>query len=374
MAEIINHRFPVSPIQLKTGYMKAVITTNPKTTTDTGPQWLVSSSPHAHSGDSVRKIMLTVIIALMPALAAAVGLFGWDALRLTGVCVASCVAAEVATRKLMRRDLGFGDLSAVVTGLLLAFNLPPALPSWMAMVGSVVAIVIAKQFYGGLGYNPFNPALIGRVFLLISFPVAMTTWGTWHILFPAAGVDAITTATPLGLVKTTLGTGQPLPFVFDGATILQFFMGDKNGCIGEVSGLALLIGGLYLLWRRCISWQVPVFYIGTVAVFAAILWLADPTHNYNPLFHILTGGLVLGAFFMATDMVTTPVTNTGRVFFGIGCGVLTMVIRKWGGYPEGVSFAILIMNAFTPLLNRMTRPRVFGHQRGTKGQRGKGTK
>ena len=336
-------------------------TTNSQTTTDTGPQWLVSSSPHAHSGDSVRKIMLTVIIALMPALAAAFGLFGWDALRLTGVCIVSCVAAEAVTRKLMRRDSGLGDLSAVVTGLLLAFNLPPALPSWMAVVGSVVAIVIAKQFYGGLGYNPFNPALIGRVFLLISFPVAMTTWGQWQILFPAAGVDAITTATPLGLVKTTLGTGQSLPFVFDGATILQFFLGDKNGCIGEVSGLALLIGGIYLLWRRCISWQVPVFYIGTVAVFAAILWLVDPIHNYNPLFHILTGGLVLGAFFMATDMVTTPVTKTGLALFGIGCGVLTMVIRKWGGYPEGVSFAILIMNAFTPLLNRMTRPRVFGH-------------
>ncbi|MFH1477610.1 MAG: RnfABCDGE type electron transport complex subunit D [Verrucomicrobiota bacterium] len=332
------------------------------------PAWLVSSSPHAHSGDSVRKIMLAVIIALMPALAAAIGLFGWDTLRLTGICVVSCVAAEFTTRKLMRRNKGIDDLSAVVTGLLLAFNLPPALPGWMAIVGSVVAIVIAKQFYGGLGYNPFNPALIGRVFLLISFPVAMTTWSPWHIISPAAGVDAITTATPLGLVKTMLGTGQPLPFAFDGATILQFFMGNKNGCIGEVSGLALLVGGMYLLWRRCISWQVPVFYIGTVAVFAAILWLVDSAHNYNPLFHILTGGLILGAFFMATDMVTTPVTKAGLAFFGIGCGILTMVIRKWGGYPEGVSFAILIMNAFTPLLNRMTRPRVFGHGKAKKTQ------
>ncbi len=327
------------------------------------PPWLVSSSPHAHSGDSVRKIMLSVILALAPALAAAVWRFGWDALRLTAVCVAVCVAAEIVSRRAMRRERSIGDLSAVVTGLLLAFNLPPALPSWMAAAGALVAIVIAKQLYGGLGYNPFNPALIGRVFLLISFPVAMTTWSGWQIPVPAAGVDALTTATPLGLVKTALGVGKPLPFVFDGAAALQFFVGVRNGCIGEVSVLALLIGGLYLLWRRCISWHVPVFYLGTVAVFAAILWWVAPARHFNPLYHLLTGGLVLGALFMATDMVTTPVTKTGLAVFGVGCGVLTMVIRTWGGYPEGVSFAILIMNAFTPLLNRMTRPRVFGHEK-----------
>ena len=263
----------------------------------------------------------------------------------------------------MRRDAGIGDLSAVVTGLLLAFNLPPDLPSWMAAVGALFAIVVAKQLFGGIGYNPFNPALIGRVVLLMSFPAQMTTWSAWRIPSPAAGVEAITTATPLGLLKTSLLTSGKIPYAFDGATAWQFLAGLKNGCIGEVSGLALLIGAVYLLHRRCIYWQVPVFFIGTVAVLAGILWKMDPGHNLNPLFHVLAGGVILGAFFMATDMVTTPVTKTGMAVFGVGCGVLTMVIRKWGGYPEGVSFAILIMNALTPLINRGTRPRVFGHRK-----------
>ncbi|MFN2350492.1 MAG: RnfABCDGE type electron transport complex subunit D [Kiritimatiellia bacterium] len=327
------------------------------------PQWMVSSSPHAHAGDSVRRIMLTVIIALMPALAAAIRFFGWDALRLTLVCVATCVAAEFVARRIMGRDSGIGDLSAVVTGLLLAFNLPPALPTWMAVIGCLTAILVAKQVYGGLGYNPFNPALIGRIVLLISFPVAMTTWSTWQIPSPAEGIAAVSTATPLGLLKTTLTSGGPLPFAFDQATALQFFLGGRSGCIGEVSGLALLLGGLYLWHRRCITWHIPVCYLGTVAVFAGILWRLDPQHNLNPLFHLLSGGLLLGAIFMATDMVTTPVTPRGMIIFGIGCGLLTVIIRKWGGYPEGVSFAIVIMNAFTPLLNRATRPRVFGRRR-----------
>ncbi len=342
---------------------KATQTNLPAAGSQSAPVWLVSSSPHAHSGDSVKKIMRAVIIALVPALAAAIRFFGFDAIRLTLVCVASCVLAEALARKLMRRDCGINDLSAVVTGLLLAFNLPPSLPSWMAAAGSALAIVMAKQCYGGLGYNPFNPALIGRVFLLISFPVAMTTWSAWTIPAPIVGVDAITTATPLGLTKTAIAMGNPLPFAFDGATALQFLLGVKNGCIGEVSGLALLIGGIYLLWRRVISWHTPVCFIGTVLLMTGILWLLDPTRHYNPVFHLLTGGLLLGAFFMATDMVTTPVTKSGMALFGIGCGILTTVIRIWGGYPEGVSFAILIMNAFTPLLNRMTKPRVFGHHK-----------
>jgi Na+-translocating ferredoxin:NAD+ oxidoreductase subunit D len=271
------------------------------------------------------------------------------------------VLSEALARKWMKRDIGITDLSAVVTGLLLAYNLPPAFPSWMAAVGSVVAIVIAKQVFGGIGYNVFNPALIGRIFLLIAFPVQMTTWSQWRIPSPVEGADAVTTASPLGLAKTALQMGGAIPFHFDGATAWDFFVGLRNGSIGEVSVVCLLIGGIYLLWRRCIYWQVPVFYIGTVAVFATVLWKIDPATNLNPLFHILSGGLILGAFFMATDMVTTPVTKWGMTIFAIGCGVLTMVIRKWGGYPEGVSFSIVLMNAVTPLLNRATRPRVFGH-------------
>ncbi len=323
------------------------------------PVCLVSSSPHAHSGASIRRIMLDVILALLPALAVAVWQFGWDALRLAGVCVTTCVLAEAAARKAMARDLGIGDLSAVVTGLLLAFYLPPSLPSWMAAVGSLFAIIVAKQLFGGIGYNPFNPALIGRVALLISFPVAMTTWSRWTIPAPI-GMDAVTTATPLGLVKTSLLTSGTLPFQFTPATALDLFIGRQNGCIGEVSGAALLLGALYLLGRRCLSWHIPGFYLLTVAVFAGILRVADPAHNLPPLFHLLSGGLMLGALFMATDMVTSPVTRRGMAVFGIGCGLLTMIIRKWGGYPEGVSFAILLMNAVTPLINRATRPRVFG--------------
>jgi len=325
------------------------------------PLVVVSSSPHAHSGASIRRIMLDVILALTPAMVAACWFFRWNAVRLTVACVISCVVAEFVARKSMKRDATVRDLSAVVTGILLAFNLPPALPTWMAVVGSVFAIVVAKQLFGGIGYNPFNPALMGRVLLLVSFPVHMTTWSTWNIPSPAAGVDAVTTATPLGLLKTTLDSTGSIPFAFDGATAWQFLLGARNGCIGEVSGLALLIGGIYLLTRRCIYWQVPVMFIATVGVFATVLQLVDPAHNVSPCFHILSGGVMLGAWFMATDMVTSPVTKSGMAIFGIGCGILTVLIRKWGGYPEGVSFAILIMNSITPLINKATRPRVFGH-------------
>lgn len=327
--------------------------------------YVVSSSPHAHSGATVRRIMLDVILALMPAMATALYFFGWDAARLSIACVLACVLTEYLCRKLMGRDTGIGDLSAVVTGLLLAFNLPPGLPTWMAVFGSAFCIAIAKQVFGGIGYNPFNPALIGRVALLVSFPVAMTTWSEWHVTAPVT-IEAVTTATPLGAYKTALYSGQPAPFAFDKAMAVQLFVGNRNGCIGEVSALALLLGAGYLLWRRCISWHTPVFYVGTVAVFSAILWKLDPAQNLPPLFHVLAGGLILGAFFMATDMVTTPVTRSGQAVFGVGCGVLTMVIRKWGGYPEGVSFAILLMNALTPLINKATRPRVFGKGKRTR--------
>ncbi|MBN2301781.1 MAG: RnfABCDGE type electron transport complex subunit D [Lentisphaerae bacterium] len=324
--------------------------------------YIVSSSPHTHSGASVQRIMLDVIIALIPAILVAIYSFKWDAARLITTCVVSCVAIEAACRKLMKRDPGIYDLSAVVTGILLAFNLPPSLPTWMAVVGCVFAVAIAKQLFGGIGYNPFNPALIGRVALLVSFPAAMTKWSEWIIPAPI-GINAVTTATPLGLAKTAVATSGTLPYECTRDTIIQFFLGNMNGCIGEVSAAALLLGGLYLLYRKCISWHIPVFYITTVAIMATILWRLDPSRNLSPIIHVFAGGLMLGAIFMATDMVTSPVTQKGMIVFGIGCGALTMIIRKWGGYPEGVSFAILLMNGVVPLINRATKPRLFGKRK-----------
>ncbi len=322
---------------------------------------LVSSSPHAHSGASVGRIMADVLIALLPALAAACWFFGWDAIRLTVACVATCLATEWLCRKAMRRDNTLSDLSAAVTGVLLAFNLPPALPTWMAVVGSVVAIAIAKQTFGGLGYNPFNPALVGRAFLLISCTGPMTTWSASAWNSANAAISAVTSATPLGLVKEALKSGQPPPFTLTPGMTWNFFIGNMNGCIGEVSAAALLLGAAYLLVRRTITWHVPVAYLGTTVLYALILRLTSANAMPVP-FHLFTGGLMLGACFMATDMVTTPVTRRGLLIFGAGCGILTMVIRTVvnGAYPEGVSFAILIMNAFTPLINRATTRQPFG--------------
>jgi len=334
------------------------------------PLYVVSPSPHIHGGASVTRIMLDVLIALLPAFAVGVWHFGFDAIRLTLVCVTTCVATEAACRKAMRRNIGITDLSAVVTGVLLAFCLPPALPSWIAVIGSVVAIALAKQVFGGIGYNPFNPALIGRAFLLISFTGPMTTWhpaglaARWSLR--GLRLDALTAATPLGIVKEALGQGDILPPpAGELPALLDLFIGRQAGCIGEVSALALLLGAAYLLWRRCISWHTPVAYLGTVAAFATVLFIFMPESAMPPAFHLLSGGLMLGALFMATDMVTTPVTHSGMLIFGLGCGILTMVIRvvPQGAFPEGVSFAILLMNAFTPLINRATRPRAFGERR-----------
>ncbi len=318
----------------------------------TAPLWMLSSSPHAHEGSSVRRIMIDVLIALLPAFAVAVAVFGLDAIRLVTVCVASCLLAEFGARKLMGRNAGIDDFSAAVTGVLLAFNLPPALPTWMAVLGSVFAIVVVKQLFGGIGYNIFNPALCARVFLLISFPVAMTTWAPW---------DAVTTATPLGAWKTAWAAGAAPAHFAATYPLGSLFLGNQLGSLGEVSELALLLGGLYLLARRVIYWEIPVFYLATVAGFAAILYAIDPVTNLSPLYHLATGGLFLGAFFMATDMVTSPVTRVGQMVYGVGLGLLTLVIRRWGGYPEGVSFAILILNAFSPLIDKFIQPRTFGH-------------
>ena len=326
----------------------------------------VSSSPHVHSGASVSTAMRDVIIALLPALAASVWFFGLDALRLTAICVGTALIAEYACRKAMRRNNTLPDLSAAVTGLLLAFNLPPALPAWMAVAGTLFAIVVAKQIFGGLGYNPFNPALAARAFLLVSCPGAMSTWSSssWQgldVATSATPIDAATSATPLGVAKWALREGNPLPFDYDP---LRFFLGDINGSIGEVSALALLIGGVYLLLRRVITWHIPSAYLMTVVVYALMLHRFYPETAWPVSFHLLSGGLFLGVFFMATDWVTTPVTKSGKIVFGIGCGVLTMLIRTVpsAAYPEGVSFAILIMNAFTPLINRATRPKPFGRR------------
>ena len=325
--------------------------------------YMASSSPHTHSGSSVERIMLDVLIALAPAFAASFYFFGWNAIRLTGTCVITCVVAEWLCRKAMKRASTIGDLSAIVTGVLLAFNLPPSLPTWMAVAGSLFAITICKQLFGGLGYNVFNPALAARAFMLISFLVPMTKWSssTWATSLASGAADAATRATPLGLIKEAVKAGNAIPH-FGSDAIMNLFTGNINGCIGETSALALLIGAAYLLFRKVITWHIPVAYIGTVFIYASILHIVSPATSVLPHIHLLSGGLILGAFFMATDMVTSPITKRGMLIFGVGCGIITMVIRtvKTGDYPEGVSFAILLMNAVTPLINRGCRNRVFG--------------
>lgn len=326
-------------------------------------QFIISSSPHIHSGSSVERIMLDVLIALAPAFAASCYFFGMDAVRLTATCVATCILTEWICRKLMKRNNSISDLSAAVTGVLLAFNLPPSLPTWMAVTGSIFAIGICKQIFGGIGFNVFNPALAARAFMLISFGAAMTRWGNSDLTVSMGGAvaDAITGPTPLGMIKEALKSGEPMPN-FTSAAIAKLFTGNINGCIGETSALALLIGAVYLFYRKVITWHIPVAYIATVFIYASALYLITPETAVLPYIHVLSGGLFLGAFFMATDMTTSPVTKRGMLIFGIGCGLLTMIIRtvKSGSYPEGVSFAILLMNAFTPLINRGCRNKVFG--------------
>lgn len=319
---------------------------------DTSEHYILSSSPHAHADASTSRIMLDVIIALLPALCCGVYFFGLRALILTGTCIAACLVTEGVCRLAMKRDNTLGDFSAVVTGLLLALNLPPDLPVWMAAVGGVFAIGVAKQVFGGLGYNPFNPALAARAFLLISFTGPMTTWTKSAWTLSAGNVEATTTATPLALIKK----GAEGFDWSQAALIKDLFIGNVNGCIGEVSALALLIGAAYLLYRKVITWHIPVAFIGTVFLYAMF------KGGVPPLVHVLSGGCVIGACFMATDYVTSPITAKGKLIFGCGCGLITMLIRTapTGAYPEGVSFSILIMNALTPLINRFTQPKPFG--------------
>ncbi len=299
----------------------------------------VSSSPHIRSEATTQRIMLDVLIALLPAAFAGIYFFGLNAALLIAVTVLSSVAFEYLMRKVLKRSNTISDLSAAVTGLLLALNLPPDLPVWMAIVGSLFAIVIVKQLFGGLGQNFVNPALAARAFLLVSYGTKMTTW-TQPL---ASEVDVVSYATPLGVLKE----GGELP------GLLNMFLGRIGGSLGETSALALIIGGVYLLVRGVISWHIPVIYVGTVAVIALIA-------GANPFYYVLAGGLLLGAIFMATDYTTSPMTKKGVIIYALGCGALTMLFRLYTNMPEGVSYAILLMNVTVPLIDRYTKPKRFG--------------
>jgi electron transport complex protein RnfD len=307
--------------------------------------------------------MYSVVIALVPAVLVSIFFFGISALMVYVIAIVACLATEAVTQKIMGRPITIADGSILVTGILLAMNLPPSSPWWLVLIGAVVAVVLGKQIYGGLGYNPFNPVLVARVLLLISFPVQMTTWTKPVPLF--SGADLITVATPLGEVKTEL----MLKGVVDLTryNYLDFTTGFMGGSLGEMSVLALLLGAAFLLYRRYITWHIPVSFIGTVFVMTGIFWLINPGSYANPVFHVLCGGLILGAFYMATDMVTSPVSPRGMIVFGIGCGVITVVIRLFGGYPEGVAFSILLMNAATPIIDQYTVPKKFGYIKIDKG-------
>ncbi|MDD4922041.1 MAG: RnfABCDGE type electron transport complex subunit D [Bacteroidales bacterium] len=330
-------------------------------------KFYVSMAPHIHSGDSIEKKMYGVLVALIPAFLVSLYVFGWGALTVTAISVASCVIFEYLIQKyLLKVKSSITDGSAILTGILLAFNLPSNLPCWIIVIGALVAIGVAKMSFGGLGNNPFNPALVGRVFLLISFPVQMTSW-------PLPGehsyVDATTGATPLGMLHGHFGQ---LP------DMQAMMMGTTGGSLGEVGAIALILGGLYLLFRRIITWHIPVAILGTVFAFTFIMGQVAP-ESYNigqtettfpifsamsyALFHLLAGGLLLGSIFMATDYVTSPMTPRGQLVYGVGIGIITVLIRLFGSYPEGVSFAILIMNSITPLINTYIKPKRFGEVR-----------
>ncbi len=324
-------------------------------------KFIVSPSPHAYGGESVPRLMYGVIISLLPVLGVSVFFFGIGMIIVTTVSILSCILFEYLIQKyLMKVKPTHLDGSALLTGLLLAFCLPANIPFWIVMIGALAAVGIGKMTFGGLGNNIFNPALVGRVFLFISFPVAMTAWpepGQWMQY-----TDALTGATPLGLMKEGLAT-QTVGEIMSGVPIiLNLFMGKMMGSSGEVSALALLIGMLYMMYRKIISWHIPVSILGTVFIFTGILWLANPDRFADPLFHLLTGGLMLGAIYMATDYVTSPMTGKGMLIYGVGIGVVTVLIRIFGAYPEGVQFAILIFNGFTPLINKYVKPKRFGKE------------
>ena len=309
---------------------------------------VVSSAPHLVTNMDTSKIMLMVLIGLAPSFLVSIYVFGARVIALTAVCIAASMFFEWAWNKLMHKPQTVGDLSAAVTGTLIAFNVPSGLPYWIAIVGCFVAIIVVKQLYGGIGKNVVNPAITARIVLFISFATQMTTWP-----LPRMAADATSTATPLGILAEG---GAELP------SNMQMFLGFIGGSMGEVSALALLIGGLFLIWKKIISPIIPCCFIGTVFVFALIYYAATGDGNalQMAIFHICAGGVMLGAFFMATDYVTSPLLPMGKVIFGIGCGLITMIIRLWGQYPEGVSFSILIMNCLTPLIENFCQKRLYG--------------
>lgn len=322
----------------------------------------VSMSPHDYGKDSVKKIMYGVVIAMIPALLVSIYYFGLDAIRVNLIAIAACVFFEWLIQKIfLKGKLTVVDGSAVVTGMLLAFNVPSNLPWWIIIIGALVAVGIGKMSFGGLGNNPFNPALVGRVFLLISFPVQMTSWPVTKVLNFAL-TDAQTGATPLAIVKEGLKNGQDFSTIIDSLpySYTDMFIGQIGGSLGEISALALILGGLFMLFRKIITWHIPVAVLGSAAAFAGILYGIDPSKYADPMFHMLTGGMMLGAIFMATDMVTSPMTKKGMLLYGASIGIITILIRVWGAYPEGMSFAILIMNAFVPLINKGFKPGRFG--------------
>jgi electron transport complex protein RnfD len=323
----------------------------------------ISPSPHAHGKETTRKLMFGVVLALMPSLFTSVLYFGSGAVIVTTVSILSCLIFEYFIQRfVLKKPVSITDGSAVVTGLLLAFNLPSNIPVYIIILGGFVAIGIAKMTFGGLGNNPFNPALVGRVFLLISFPVKMTSWPVPSGI-TSGYTDAVTGATPLAIMKEGIKNGESLSQLMEKVpTTIQMFLGKTGGSIGEVAALALIIGFIFLLYRKIITWHIPVSVIGSVAVFTSILWLINPESNASPVFHLLTGGLLLGAIFMATDYVTSPMNPKAMMIYGCGIGILTVIIRVWGAYPEGVSFAILIMNAFVPLMNAYIKPKPFGEE------------
>ncbi|MDD3726145.1 MAG: RnfABCDGE type electron transport complex subunit D [Candidatus Ratteibacteria bacterium] len=301
----------------------------------------IRCSPHMHSRETTTKIMWSVVISLLPATAAAIYFFGPSALMVILTCIISCYIGEVVSHLIFYKKVKAFDGSAVVTGVLLSFVLPPSIPLWMAAIGGFLAIFLVKELFGGIGFNIFNPALAARTILTVSFPLEMT-----QFVAPLSyRVNAITTATPLGIMKE--GIGGQLPSLWD------MFIGNRAGCLGETSILLLLVGAIFLLARKIITWHIPVSYILTVAVITALT-------GQNPMFHILAGGLILGAFFMATDYVTSPITSKGKIIFGIGCGIITSLIRLKGSYPEGVAYSIIFMNMFVPLIDKFTMPKKFG--------------
>lgn len=322
----------------------------------------VSLSPHVSKGDSVPNLMYSVLIALIPAFLVSVYFFGLDAIRAQLIAIAACVFFEWLIQKfLIKGDTTITDGSAILTGALLAFNVPANIPWFILVIGALVSIGIGKMSFGGLGKNPFNPAMVGRVFMLISFPVQMTRWPKVEVL-NFAMTDAETGATPLAIMKEGLSNGESVSQIMSSmpTSYSNWLTGEMGGSLGEISALALILGGIYLVWKKVIPVHIPFAVLGSAALFSGILHLINPELYAGPAFHLLTGGLMLGAIYMATDYVTSPVTSKSMWIYGAGIGIITILIRVFGGYPEGVSFAILIMNAFVPLLDKWFKPRLFG--------------